>query len=87
MHREEECPDLIPCPWCKCSPVLCSDGFGDHWVECCNAALPSDSGKTCPVCPKSRAAKTTLEFPKPIWTRDEAIKQWNNAQVELEELK
>jgi hypothetical protein len=85
MHREEKCPDLIPCPWCKDAPVLCSDGLGDNWVECSNKALPSASGHSCPVCPVARADKETLKSGV-AWTREQAIEKWNGARGELEEL-
>jgi hypothetical protein len=77
MHREKHCDELIPCPWCKDAPVLCDDGLGNHWVSCLNAALPSDSGRTCPVCPVARADKETLRS-RAIWTREQAIVKWNS---------
>ena len=76
MHREEECAELVPCPWCKDAPVLCSDGFGDHWVACSNYSLPSANGHVCPVCPLAKASKETLK-PNALWSREEAIRKWN----------
>jgi hypothetical protein len=77
MYQQIECEELIPCPWCGDQPVLCDDGLGRIWVECVNLALPSDSGRTCPVCPVARSDKETLRLPAPRWTRAEAIAKWN----------
>ncbi len=77
MYLEESCSELEPCPWCKDDPILCSDGFCNYWVECQNSSLPSESGRTCPVCPRAWATKETLKVGA-VWTREQAIEKWNS---------
>ena len=80
IYIQRDCDDLEPCPWCGDKPVLCSDGVGgswNHWVECRNRSLSSESRKTCPVCPVARADKETLSSGV-SWMREKAIEKWNS---------
>ena len=78
MYFTLKCEELLPCPWCGDVPELCSDGFGNWWVVCQNSSLPTESGRTCPVCPSARSSNETLRLPSTNWSRDEAILKWNS---------